>query len=464
METNWQTVVIGGGPGGYAAAIRAAQLGLKTLLIEKAQLGGTCLNVGCIPTKFMVEFANSKQKLNHLANIGVDVTYNGLNMDKFQKSKQKVVKKLTGGVNALLTHAGVEVINGSAEFVSEHKIKVVTETESLEVEASRFIIAAGTRPAEIIIPFDGDRIVSSTNVLGWSELPKSLTIVGAGVIGMEFASIFSQLGVEVSVVEVAPHALINEDQDVVNHLIKALKKRKVKFYFNAKVESASKSENDVTLSVDQEGNQVSISSEKVLLAAGRTSNADTLKLENTKVETEKGFIKVNQQMQTNAEHIYAVGDIAGGWQLAHVAYEEGVVAAENIAGNKIEFNDKYTPRSVFTSPEISSVGLTEQQARERYDQVGVYTASLQGNGKALINGLGKAEGIAKIIVDEKYGEILGFSIVGEHVNELIADVTSVMSLESTIEDLASIIHPHPSLSEIIKEVALLATGKPLHTM
>ncbi|WP_078427679.1 dihydrolipoyl dehydrogenase [Alkalihalobacterium alkalinitrilicum] len=464
METNWQTVVIGGGPGGYAAAIRAAQLGLKTLLIEKAQLGGTCLNVGCIPTKFMVEFANSKQKLNHLANIGVDVTYNGLNMDKFQKSKQKVVKKLTGGVNALLTHAGVEVINGTAEFVSEHKIKVVTETESLEVEASRFIIAAGTRPAEIIIPFDGDRIVSSTDVLSWSELPKSLTIVGAGVIGMEFASIFSQLGVEVSVVEVAPHALINEDQDVVNHLIKALKKRKVKFYFNAKVESASKSENDVTLSVDQDGNQVSISSEKVLLAAGRTSNADTLKLENTSVETDKGFIKVNQQMQTNAEHIYAVGDIAGGWQLAHVAYEEGVVAAENIAGNKVEFNDKYTPRSVFTSPEISSVGLTEQQARERYDQVGVYTASLQGNGKALINGLGKAEGIAKITVDEKYGEILGFSIVGEHVNELIADVTSVMSLESTIEDLASIIHPHPSLSEIIKEVALLATGKPLHTM
>ncbi|MBU8906123.1 dihydrolipoyl dehydrogenase [Desertibacillus haloalkaliphilus] len=464
MQKKWQTVVIGGGPGGYAAAIRAAQLGLKTVLIEKQHLGGTCLNVGCIPTKYMVELANSTGKVNDLENLGVDVTYHGLDLIKFQKSKQKVVKQLTGGVNALLKRAGAEVISGTAEFVSDNQIKVMTEKETIEIEAENIIIAAGTRPTELLIPFDGEHVVSSTDVLNWKELPQSLTIVGAGVIGMEFASIFSQLGVNVSVVEVAPHALMNEDQDAVNYLVKALKNRGVQFHLNTKVVSSSKSDREVTLFLEKDSQQSSLSSEKVLIAAGRTSNADTLQLDKTSIQADRGFIKVNKQMQTDVKHIYAVGDIVGSWQLAHAAYDEGVVAAENIAGQKVEFEDQFVPRSVFTSPEISSVGLTEKQAREQYNQVKAYKVPLQGNGKALINGLGRAEGMAKIIVDEKYGEIVGFSIVGEHVNELVTGVTSIMSLESTIEEVASIIHPHPSLSEVIKELALLAEGKPLHSM
>jgi dihydrolipoamide dehydrogenase len=464
VQTKWQTIVIGGGPGGYSAAIRSAQLGLKTLLVEKGELGGTCLNVGCIPTKYMVELANSIEKLIHLGAIGVNVDYLGVDLERFHDSKKNIVNQLIGGVRALLKHAGVEVIKGSAEFISEHSINVITANEIMEFKSEHFIIAAGTRPKELSIPFDEERVISSTGALSLTELPKSLTIIGAGVIGLEFASIFSQLGVEVSVVEVAPYALINEDPDMVNYVMKALKKRGVAFHFNTIVLKATRTDEGVNLVLEQSGKQISVSSEKVLVAAGRTSNADRLNLEQTKIEIDRGFIKVNATMQTNVKHIYAVGDIVGGWQLAHVAYEEGVIAAETIVGKRVESRQSVVPRSVFTSPELSAVGLTEKQAREQYNHIKAFKIPLQANGKALINGLSQAEGMAKLIVDEEYGEIVGFSIVGEHVNELITDVTSVMSLEGTIEELSDIIHPHPSLSEVIKELALLATGKPLHSL
>lgn len=456
--------MIGGGPGGYSAAIRSAQLGLKTLLVEKGELGGTCLNVGCIPTKYMVELANSIEKVRHIGAIGVNVDYLGLDLERFHDSKLNIVNQLIGGVRALLKHAGVEVIKGTAEFLSENSIKVTTKNESIELQGEHFIIAAGTRPKELSIPFDEERVISSTGALSLSELPKSLTIIGAGVIGLEFASIFSQLGVKVSVVEVAHSALVNEDPDMVNYVLKALKRRGVVFHFNTSVVTATKTDEGVDLVLEQNGKQIPLPSEKVLVAAGRTSNADRLNLQKTRIEIDRGFIKVNATMQTNVKHIYAVGDIVGGWQLAHVAYEEGIVAAETISGEKGECRQPVVPRSVFTSPELSAVGLTEKQARDRYAHIKVFKIPLQANGKALINGLSQAEGIAKLIVDEQYGEIVGFSIVGEHVNELIIDVTSVMSLEGTIEELSNIIHPHPSLSEIIKELALLATGKPLHSL
>lgn len=456
--------MIGGGPGGYSAAIRCAQLGLKTLLVEKGELGGTCLNVGCIPTKYMVELANSINKFSYLGAIGVNVEYLGLDLERYHDSKKKVVKQLTGGVRALLKHAGVEIIKGSAEFISDSTIKVTSKNDSFELQGEHFIIAAGTRPKELSIPFDGERVISSTDALNLTEIPKTLTVIGAGVIGLEFASIYSQLGVKVSVVEVASSALMNEDQEMVHYVLKALNKRGVEFHFNTSVLTATETNEGIQLIVEQNGQQILLPSEKVLVAAGRTSNADKLKLEQTHVELDKGFIKVNEKMQTNVKQIYAVGDIVGGWQLAHVAYEEGMIAAETIAGNRIENNHSHVPRSVFTSPEMSAVGLTEPQAREKYAHIKVFKIPLQANGKALINGLGQGEGMSKLIVDEEYGEIVGFSIVGEHVNELITDVTSVMSLEGTIDELSEIIHPHPSLSEVIKELALLATGKPLHSL
>lgn len=464
MQTKWQTIVIGGGPGGYSSAIRCAQLGLKTLLVEKGELGGTCLNVGCIPTKYMVELANSIHKFSHLGAIGVNVEYLGLDLERFHESKKTMLNQLTGGVRALLKHAGVEVMKGSAEFISDSSIKVTSKSESVELQGEHFIIAAGTRPKELSIPFDGKRVISSTDALNLTEIPKTLTVIGAGVIGLEFASIFSQLGVKVSVVEVASSALMNEDQEMVHYVLKALNKRGVEFHFNTSVLTATETNEGIQLIVEQNGQQILLTSDKVLVAAGRTSNADKLKLEQTNVELEKGFIKVNAHMQTNVKQIYAVGDIVGGWQLAHVAYKEGMIAAETIAGNRGENQGSHIPRSVFTSPELSAVGLTEKQAREQYDNIKAFKIPLQANGKALINGLGQGEGMAKLIVDEEYGEIVGFSIVGDHVNELVTDVTSVMSLEGTIDELSDIIHPHPSLSEVIKELALLATGKPLHSL
>lgn len=462
MVETYDLVVVGGGPGGYAAAIRASQLGINTVLIEKQEIGGTCLNVGCIPTKYFVEFANTFQKIQNASSLGINVTLDGIDLTTFQKNKMKIVNQLTGGVKTLLKKREVKVITGEAKFQSKERLKVLQGTDEIVIEAKNIIIAAGTRPAAINLAFDGDKIVSSTDVLTWDTLPSTMAIIGGGVVGMEFASIFSQLGVSVTVIEMDANILAKEDQDIVKYLKNELDSRGVSFYLGTKVLSADCHEEDVTLTLNKDNEPFQLHAEKVLVAAGRTSNADLLQVENAGVETDRGYILVNGQMRTNVDSIYAIGDIVPGWQLAHVAYDEGIIAAENIAGNEKEMDYSAVPRSIYTNPEISAVGYSEKEAKAKFDKVGVYTFPLQANGKALINGNGQANGVVKLVIEEEYGEILGLTMVGHHVNELISEVSTVMSMEGTVEEIAHAIHPHPSLSEVIKEVSLVSLGRPIH--
>ncbi|WP_404328241.1 dihydrolipoyl dehydrogenase [Mesobacillus maritimus] len=463
-KQKWDVVVIGGGPGGYSAAIRCSQLGLKTMLVEKEDLGGTCLNVGCIPTKSYVHFANTVATIQKAQNIGIQANIEQINLEQFQKNKQGIVKKLTGGVGYLLKSAGVTVEKGLASFLSRHRIRIVKGSDEKVIEADKVIIAVGTSPRQLeILPFNEKSIVSSTGILSMTTLPNHLAIVGGGVVGMEFASIFSQLGVTITVIEQLSDILAMEDEETVKVLKNTLRKRNVQFYTSTAIQSVSQNNSEVTLTLATEDqNSFDLTVDKVLVAAGRKTNTGQLGLEEVGVKTEKGFIVVNDQMETNVPGIFAVGDVTPTWPLAHVAYEEGAIAAENAAIGGKSMSYHAVPRCIYTSPEISAVGLTEKQAKQQYHQVRTVTFPLIANGKAMINGNGIGEGMMKLIFEEKYGEVLGISMVGEGVNELIIEGTLAMQLEATIEELADVIHPHPSLAEGLKELALLATEKPLH--
>jgi len=454
-------VVIGGGPGGYSAAIRAGQIGLKTVLIEKDELGGVCLNVGCIPTKAFVKCASQVKSIEKLSELGISATYHGLDLKKFQAKKNATVSKLTGGVGFLLNSAKVDVVKGEAVFADNETLAVKTAQGERRYKARNYIIAVGTRPRPLdILPFDGKTVVSSTDALNWDTLPKRLAVIGAGVVGMEFASIFSRLGVEVTVLEVLPKILPMEDADVVAHLQKSMERQGVKFFTGAKILSAARKTGAVTLEIKTAGKKNIVTTDKVLVAVGRQTNVDTLNLASTNVKTDMGYIMVDAGMRTNVPFIYAVGDVTPSWQLAHVAYEEGYIAAENIAGEKKTMSYEVVPRCIYTTPEVSAVGLTEEQAKAKHKNAKAYTFPFSAVGKALIESGG--DGFAKIIVDEQYGEILGYSMVGAGVGELIAAPAVAMSLEATAESLSEVITPHPSLSEIVKETALMAVGKPLH--
>ncbi|WP_078428279.1 dihydrolipoyl dehydrogenase [Alkalihalobacterium alkalinitrilicum] len=463
-ESEWDVIIVGGGPGGYSAAIRCGQLGLKTLLIEKGELGGTCLNVGCIPTKSYVHFAELITKIRSANQIGVKAEINYIDLEKFQSNKQSIVHKLTNGIAHLLKNSGVKVEKGSASFLSPYQLKIKKGNKEKIAEAKNIIVAVGTSPINLnTLSFDYETIVSSSEVLSWTTLPKHIAIIGGGVIGLEFASIFSQLGVRVTVIEQLPQILAMEDEEIVSMLKRSLEKRGVVFYTSTKIKSHEKKVGKVSITLENVTSKFELMFDKVLVAAGRKPNIENLDLVNVPIKIDKGFILTNEYMETNVKGIYAVGDVTPMWPLAHVAYEEGLVAAENIAGKKTKMNYQATPRCIYTAPELSAVGLTELQAKQQYNHVTSQTISFNANSKALINGNGIGEGKLKIIFDETYGEIFGFSMVGNGVNELIAEGTLAMHLESTVEELTHVIHPHPSLSEGVKELALLAMGKPLHT-
>lgn len=460
-DAKYDVIVIGGGPGGYAAAIRAGQLGLRTLLVEKGELGGTCLNVGCIPTKFFVHFTDLLAKIKQAPQLGINVTLENIDLHVFQQKKKALIGKLKSGVSSLLKSNQVHFINGIGSFDSDHFIRIKTQEGEMKVQGDNIILAVGTRPRELKhLPFDGETVVSSDHVLSWTSVPSTLAIVGAGVVGMEFASIFSKLGVKVSVIEILPRILPLEDAEMAAQLLKALEKRGVHFFTQTAVTSLVHTDGKVELALDQLGDKKRLIVDKVLVAAGRTANLASLHLEKSGVVAQGGFITVNEQMETNVPGVFAVGDIVPGWQLAHVAFEEGAVAAENAAGHPKKMSYSAIPRCIFTEPELSSVGLNEEQARAQYDTIQTFTFPFSANSKAMMSE--KGEGMVKIIIESKYQEIVGLSFVGEGVNELIAEGTLAMRLESTVTELAEVIHPHPSLSEIVKEVALLAMGKPLH--
>lgn len=455
-------IVIGGGPGGYVAAIRASQLGAKVTLVEKERLGGTCLNAGCIPTKVLLHTAEIYSEYKSSQDMGLNISSAGVDWDRLQLRKTGVVNQLVDGVYGLLVSNNVELVEGSAEFINKNKVKVLKKDGSTTIlESEGIIIASGSLP--FIPPIDGislDGVIDSTASLSLRKLPKKIVIIGGGVIGVEFATIFNSLGCEVSIIEMLPYILPPIDREIADILHRNLIEEGIQIYNDAKVLSIGKTEKGLCANVLMSGKEFSVEGENILVSIGRRANISGLNLQAAGIDCEKGCIIVNDRMETNIKGIYAVGDCNGKNMLAHVASRQGEVAAENLMGIESEMDYKVIPACVFTKPELASVGLTEEQAIQKGIEYKVGRFPLTANGKSII--MNEYKGLIKIIADKKYGEILGVHILGPRATELITEGALAISLEATVDEIVNTIHAHPTVGEALKEAALDADNKAIH--
>ena len=435
-------------------------MGAKVCLIEEQQLGGTCLNVGCIPTKALHKSAQILREVQDAPEFGIEVTGFKVNFTKIMQRKSQIVKQLVDGVAYLLKRGGIEVIKGSAKFVSPTSLELVGTGQ--RIEARKIIIATGTANAIPPIPgVHGQGVIDSTQALALADVPKSLVVIGGGVIGCEFASIYRALGSDVVVIEMLPSLISNIDEECSQILEKRMKQMGIKLYLKSKVIEICDVKGQKLVRFDTDEGVKEAISDLVLLSVGRSPRTAGLGLEAAGVNTDRGWIVVNEMMQTNIEHIFAAGDVTGKELFAHVAYAEAEVAVDNALGSPKKMDYRAVPKAIFTFPEISSVGLSEKEAREQGYEVISSKFPLRGNGKALI--LGESDGFVKVIADKKFNEVLGMHIVGPQASELIAEATLAISMEATLDDIAQTIHAHPSVAETVKEVAMSALGRALHT-
>ncbi len=459
-------MIIGSGPGGYVAGIRAGQLGLKTAVIEKDdKLGGTCLHVGCIPTKSFLFNAEVHDYFVHAKDYGIDCKGFSVDWATIQARKTKVVTKLSKGVEFLFKKNKVEWIRGYGRLAGAGKVSVTDEKNQTRQIATKNVVLATGSEAKMLPGLEPDSKVILTNkeILSLKDIPKSMVIIGAGAVGVEFASIFHRFGTKVTILEMLPRAVPLEDEEVSAELEKAFKKQGIGLNLGAKVEKVAKTAKGVTIDFKSaDGKAQKVEAETCLVAVGRAPNTQNAGLEKTRVQLERGFIKVNEYMQTAEPGVYAIGDIvAGSPLLAHVGSAEGITAVTHIAGKPAEpINYNQVPNCTYTEPEVSSVGLTERKAREAGYKVRVGKFPFAGNSKAGI--LGDQVGFIKIVSDEKYGEILGVHMIGPRVTEMIAEAVMVMRLEGTVEDLEHGIHPHPTLTEAVPEAAHSVHGMAIH--
>jgi dihydrolipoamide dehydrogenase len=457
-EIKTELAIIGAGPGGYVAGIRAGQLGIKAVIIEKNYLGGVCLNVGCIPTKALLHASEIFLQLKNSSKMGIEISDLKLDIKKLNNWKNSIVDKLVSGIKVLLKNYNVEVIFGEAKFLDEKTLLVKTKNGDIKIVSKYVIIATGSRPAELEdIKRDGNFIWNSDDSVSLKEIPKRLLIIGAGAVGLEFASIYSRLGSEVMVIEIANQILPGVDSECANILKRALEKQNIKISTNSKVIGYKGN----VFEIEIDGKVENFKFDKVLLAIGRKPNVENLNLEKLGISlNEKGFIKVNEKLQTNVENIYAIGDVIGQPLLAHKASKEGIIAVEIIAGIESKYDIKYIPNVVYTNPELASVGLSEEEAKKRGYKIKVGRFPISANGKALSMNI--TDGIAKIITNEENDEILGIHIVSPEASSLIAEGTLAMESYLTSEDIALTVHPHPSISEILMEAAENVKKKAIH--
>ena len=447
-----RVAILGAGPGGYVAALKLAQLGAEVTVIESSEVGGTCLNWGCIPTKTLLASSETYAKTKELESFGIDTAGTiSPNMQKIIERKNKVVSTQVKGIRGLFKSWGVTLKEGKGAFISSKEIKVSLKDSTEEtITADVFIIATGSRPAQIpTFPFDGKNIISSTEALELREIPKSLLIVGAGVIGCEFACIYSDLGSEITIVELLPRAVSTEDEAVSKLLEKELKKKKIKLITEIKVEKVEVRDDGVHTFLS---NGKELIAEKVLVSIGRAFNTNGIGLENAGVSTgPRKEIPVNEKLQTNVPHIYAIGDVTGGILLAHVASKQGLITAENIMGADKKFDSSVVPAAIFTSPEIGSVGLREHQAKEK--GLDYITGEFQFRALGKAHAMGEISGFIKIIAEKKSDKILGAHIIGPHASDLIHEFAVAMHGGLTVKDIAETIHAHPTLSEGLMEAS-----------
>ncbi len=463
MADAFDLVIIGSGPGGYVAAIRAGQLGLKTAIVEQdKRLGGTCLLRGCIPTKSLLWTAELYAHVLAAAEFGIDLKNPAINWAQAQKHKDKVVTKGANGIDYLMKKNKVTVVKGHGRLIGKGKVEVAGEAGKQTLETKNIILATGSVPKALAgVDVDHKRIFNSDSILQIEKLPSSIIVLGAGAVGCEFASIFNHVGCKTTLVEYLPHLLPIEDEDASKELEKQFRRRKIDYVLGAKVEKAEAGEKGTKVSM-QVGNEPRIlEAEIVLSAVGRAPVTEDVGLETTNIKTERGFIKTDEFMRTTEPNVYAIGDIVPTQMLAHVASAEGILAVEHIAGKEPQpINYDRVPSATYCYPEVASVGLTEKKARERgYDvKVGVFPFSAITKASISEEGIG----MVKMISEKKYDEVLGVHLVGPHATELLAEACVALRLEATTEEIARTIHAHPTLSEIIHEGAELTLGHPIH--
>ncbi|MDQ0213808.1 dihydrolipoamide dehydrogenase [Oikeobacillus pervagus] len=472
-QVEYDLVILGGGTGGYVAAIRAAQLGLKTAVVEKGNLGGTCLHKGCIPSKALLRSAEVYRTAKRGEEYGIKANDVEIDFLKVQERKRNIVSQLHKGVQHLMKKGKIDVYEGIGRILGPSIFSPLPGTISVEMNnggenemliPKNVIVATGSRPKSLPgLEVDGEFVLTSDEALEINTLPESMIIVGGGVIGIEWASMLADFGTEVTVLEYADRMVPTEDQDISKEMERLMKKKGVKIVTNAKVlpETVEKTKEKVSISAEVNGKISSFSAEKILLSVGREANTEGIGLENTDILIEKGFIQVNEYFQTKESHIYAIGDCIGGLQLAHVASHEGIVAVEHMAGeNPYPLNYFTISKCIYSNPEAASVGLTEQEAKNKGYNIKIGKFPFKAIGKALV--FGETDGFVKIIADSDTDDVLGIHMIGPHVTDMISEAGLAKVLDATPWEVAHTIHPHPTLSEAIGEAALAVDGKAIH--
>ncbi|MEH7393083.1 dihydrolipoyl dehydrogenase [Bacillus sp. JJ1474] len=455
------TIVIGAGPGGYVAAIRAAQLGQKVTIVEKENLGGVCLNVGCIPSKALITAGHHFHQAQNLDVFGLSVPNVEVDFSKVQAFKESVVNKLTGGVGALLKGNKVEIEKGTATFVDANTVKINSVEGEKNIRFKNAIIATGSRPVELPTMKFSNRIIDSTGALNLQEIPKSLVVVGGGVIGVELVGAYANFGVKVTILEGQSEILNGIDKKATSLVKRNLKKKGVDIFTKAIVEGAKETENGVEVTCEINGEKRVFEADYLLVSVGRKPNTDKIGLEAAGVEIgEKGLIKTDNQCRTSVPHIYAIGDIVSGPQLAHKASYEGKIAAEAIAGEKAIVDYTCIPAVVFSEPEIAVVGHSEESAKKAGIDTNVSKFPFAANGRAIA--LNQTEGFVQLITRADNDMVIGGQIIGPNASDMIAEIALAIEAGLTAEDLALTIHAHPTLGEIVMETAEVALGNPIH--
>jgi dihydrolipoamide dehydrogenase len=459
-DKKYKIAIIGSGPGGYTAALRAGQLGADTVLIEKEALGGTCLNWGCIPTKAFVRSAEVFADIQNAEDFGIKVEKAELDFPAVVKRKDKIVKRLVRGIDHLLGKKNIDRIDGRASFIDQNKIKIEKEAETIEIEAENIIIATGSETAVLPIPgADLDGILDSRSALDLNELPESMVIVGGGIIGMEFAFIFRNFGVDVTVVEYLDQLVSGVDSEIASELNRSARRRRISVKTSAEVKEIKKQADAFEVVYQQKGKEKTAAAEKVLMAVGRKPYTEGLNLEKSGVNLsgKRRAVQVNEKMETNVPGIYAVGDVTDKILLAHVASHQGVIAVENIMGMDKKMDYQAVPGAIFTSPEIGTVGLSEEEAKEKGIDYEVGSFPFAASGKVMA--MGEREGKIKLITEKASDKIIGAALIGLEASDLIAELTLAVNLGLTAENLRETIHAHPTTAEVVHEAALdLADG------
>jgi dihydrolipoamide dehydrogenase len=458
-------IVIGAGPGGYVAGIRLGQLKKKALVVERDKPGGICLNVGCIPSKALINASKLFDKLRHGSDIGIFADNLRVDMGKMQTWKSEVVGKLTGGVRTLLKANGCDYRTGVAKITGRNTVEIEGQGadagKKFLVEASAIVVATGSRPIEIPgFPFDGKRVVDSTGALDFGEVPGRLVVIGAGYIGLEIGTLYAKLGSKVAVVEALAGILPGTDPELAQVVARRLKKSGVETILKAKAKSWAERGDRATVTVETEGGEAQLDADKVLVAVGRKPNSENLGLEALGVKIERGFIVVDRRMQTNVPGIYAIGDVAGQPMLAHKASKEAEVVAEVIAGRRAEMDARTIPAVIFTDPEVASAGLTADEAEKKGRKIKIGKFPFAALGRAIANH--DTDGFVKVVIDAESSEVLGLHVVGNGAGDIIAEAALAIEMGALADDIGLTVHAHPTLSEAIMEAAKASHGEAIH--